>query len=154
MGAVYSDPNRDTAILMINPMEAQRISAPQLSFGGEIDSGGSVCSFGFACGKYPAMFLEGLAINYIQEEGFCELRFNRHIIQGMSGGPILDKYGQVVGLNSSSYMDAVPHPSVLVRFTNFPVDMGFGVAVSEIHTVVALMLEEKEHEADCSQTAP
>lgn len=99
---VGSDNLSDLAVLF---MEADGLKAAEFGDSGALQVGDAVCAIGDAGGTLPGTFTDGIvsAINRnvtSQGRSMTVIQTNAALNAGNSGGPLLNCYGQVVGINT------------------------------------------------------
>ena len=96
------DPRLDLSILQTNLIET-----PYLRFAEEdARTGEAVYAVGTALGILPGTFTQGMVSHDNRTLGSVDyLQMDTAISHGNSGGPLVNIYGDVVGINTSSYMD-------------------------------------------------
>lgn len=84
---------RDHAILKGNFRDFQKIPVRK---GFHVENGDKLRACGYAGSKTPPVCIDQYAVD---NEGFLFRNFG-YMVKGMSGGPVIDKYGFAVGINS------------------------------------------------------
>ena len=97
----------DVAVLKINA-----IDLPTVAFGdsGSLSQGDPVFSLGYPFGLSDgAAFTNGIVskVNLTLDDGTSFIENTAEIHPGNSGGPLVDQYGEVIGITTGSYTDQV-----------------------------------------------
>src|SRR3989338_6695911 len=98
---VGRDENIDLALLKIN---TDNVSAIELGNSDDVQQGDEVFALGYPFGlEGDVSFKEGTISRRISDGDATYLETSAEIHPGNSGGPLVNKYGEVVGVNSAGY---------------------------------------------------
>lgn len=95
----------DLALLKIN---ANNLSAVEFGNSDKIQQGDEVFTFGYPFGiKGDVSFKEGTISRELTKKGMKYLEISAEIHPGNSGGPLVNRFGQVVGINTAKFGESI-----------------------------------------------
>ncbi len=131
---VGSDSDYDVAVLKV---EATGLTAVTLGDSGNVNVGDSVLAIGNPLGELTFSMSQGIvsccdrAIN-VDGTPFNMIQVDASINPGNSGGPLMNLYGEVVGIVSAKYSN----------YSNTTVEgLGFAIPINDVQTVITDIME-------------
>ncbi len=131
---VGSDSDYDVAVLKV---EATGLTAVTLGDSGNVNVGDSVLAIGNPLGELTFSMSQGIvsccdrAIN-VDGTPFNMIQVDASINPGNSGGPLMNLYGEVVGIVSAKYSN----------YSNTTVEgLGFAIPINDVQTIITDIME-------------
>lgn len=131
---VGSDSDYDVAVLKV---EATGLPAVTLGDSGNVNVGDSVLAIGNPLGELTFSMSQGIvsccdrAIN-VDGTPFNMIQVDASINPGNSGGPLMNLYGEVVGIVSAKYSS----------YSNTTVEgLGFAIPINDVQTIITDIME-------------
>lgn len=131
---VGSDRDYDVAVLKV---EATGLTAVTLGDSGNVNVGDSVLAIGNPLGELTFSMSQGIvsccdrAIN-VDGTPFNMIQVDASINPGNSGGPLMNLYGEVVGIVSAKYSN----------YSNTTVEgLGFAIPINDVQTIITDIME-------------
>lgn len=131
---VGSDRDYDVAVLKV---EATGLTAVTLGDSGNVNVGDSVLAIGNPLGELTFSMSQGIvsccdrAIN-VDGTPFNMIQVDASINPGNSGGPLMNLYGEVVGIVSAKYSS----------YSNTTVEgLGFAIPINDVQTIITDIME-------------
>ena len=131
---VGSDSDYDVAVLKINATDLQPVTLGNSS---NVNVGDSVLAIGNPLGELTFSMSQGIvsccdrAIN-VDGTPFNMIQVDASINPGNSGGPLMNLYGEVVGIVSAKYSS----------YSNTTVEgIGFAIPISDVQTIITDIME-------------
>lgn len=129
-------PDRDLALLRIVPEELEAIRSmlgaiPSLEFGDSdlVKRTDNVMVLGYPLGQYRLKSSTGVVSGREASRGQAFIQFTAPINPGSSGGPLLNEYGQVIGITLAMMMDTQ--------------STGYAIAVNELKLLLDQLYTNK-----------
>ena len=131
---IGSDSDYDVAVLKVNAEDLQPVT---LGNSADVNVGDSVLAIGNPLGELTFSMSQGIvsccdrAIN-VDGTPFNMIQVDASINPGNSGGPLMNLYGEVVGIVSAKYSS----------YSNTTVEgIGFAIPISDVQTIITDIME-------------
>jgi len=100
-----TDENSDIAILKIN---ANNLPVVEFGDSDKAQQGDEIFTFGYPFGiKGDVSFKEGTISRRLTEKGVTYIEVSAEIHPGNSGGPLVNRFGKVIGINTGKFGDSI-----------------------------------------------
>jgi len=148
---VGRDEGADLAVLRVS---GNNMPAVQLGNSDKLNQGDEIFTFGFPFGiKGDVAFKDGTVSRKVQGGNSSYIEISAEIHPGNSGGPLVDKYGQVVGVNSAALGKTIGGIQVgeTIKFA-IPINVAKGL-IASLKSGRNIVVETAEEKAAKTRTA-